>query len=307
MADLKNNSNNLLDQAVSFMRLDKSRRRWRLVAVVAVFFLLVTTLALQSTSHHVTTSPHVAQIQVEGIITDDLYQQNILKGLQEDGNVKAVVVYIDSPGGTMVGGINLYQSLRQIAAEKPVVTVMGTVAASAGYMVAAAGDHVIANPGSITGSIGVLMPLVDATELANKIGVKSDEVTSGNLKTATSPFSKRSQAERDYLKQTVLNMQEVFMALILAQRDLPETSITIVSDGRILTGAAAKQLGLVDALGGLNTAQGWLFDTHQIPKNTPFIEVSSTRPKTFLEHLIGGAQSLLFSKQSQQGIMAVLH
>lgn len=287
------------------LRLDKGRRRWRLVAVVAVFFFLVTAFALNQTAKTPHNTPHIAHIQVEGILQDSLHQQKVLEQLREHESTKAVIVYVDSPGGTMVGGLNLHQALRRVAAEKPVVTVMGTVAASAGYMVSLAGDHVIASPGSLTGSIGVMMPLVDATDLASKIGIQSEEVVSGDLKTATSPLRDRTARDNEYLKETVMEMQTVFLELITSRRDLTEETLATISDGRILTGVSAHRLGLVDALGDRNSGRAWLEQNKGISADIPLIDVSIEKPKGFWETFMHGARSLLFSKEQRHGIMAM--
>lgn len=291
-------------QVTDILRLDRNRRRWRLVAVVAVFFFLITAYALNQTTATPHKTPHIAYIQIEGLITDSLHQHKVLENLRTNQSTKAVMVYVDSPGGTMVGGLNLHQELRRIADEKPVVTVMGTVAASAGYMVSAAGDHVIASPGSVTGSIGVMMPLVDATELANKIGIRSEEIVSGDLKTATSPLRDRTEKDNAYLKDTVMEMQDVFMELIVARRELSAEAIQTISDGRILTGVSAQKLNLVDALGNRNSARAWLEQEKGIDGDIPLVDVSLKEPEGVFEKMMYGLKSLLFSKQEWQGIMA---
>lgn len=300
-------NSNMLTQVAEFMKLERSRRRWRVVAAIAVLLLFLSFIAFVSAVKVATPmqNPHVAQVTIGGMITDDLYQQQVLEELGENAHTKAVIVYVDSAGGTMVGGINLFNTLRTIAEEKPVVTVMGTVAASAGYMVAAAGDYVIANPGSITGSIGVLMPLVDATELAQKVGIKSDEVTSGVLKAATSPLSKRGPNAKAYLQKTVEEMQKVFMDMVLSRRTLNQRSITEISDGRIITGLRAKDLGLVDALGSRKNALKWLEKEHDLPQ-IPLVDVTTEKPESFFKQLLSQTWQTVFSNEWQQAIIAKL-
>ena len=291
-------------QFFGFMRLDRARRRWRLLAVVAVFFFLITAFTMTPPTSMAYKTPHIAHIQVEGLITDTLHQQKILQDIAENDAIKAAIVYVDSPGGTMVGGLNLHKGLRRLAKAKPVVTVMGTMAASAGYMVSAAGSHVIASPGTITGSIGVMMPLVDATELAAKIGVKNDEVVSGELKTATSPLHQRSTQDKAYLQQTVEEMKEVFIQLVTSRRQLSADVLNKISDGRIVTGKSAHDMNLVDALGGRETARDWLENTQGIEKNLPLVDKPIEKPKGFMERMMYSMATLLFSKQNFAGIMA---
>ena len=292
-----------------FLRLDRARRRWRLVAVVAVFLFFITAYALNQTSAATRNDPHIAHVAFSGVITDTLHQQKVLAKVAQNPATKAVVVYVDSPGGTMVGGLNLHKGLRRLGAEKPVVAVMGTVAASAGYMVSVAGDHVIASPGTITGSIGVMMPLVDATELADKIGIKNDEVASGDLKTATSPLRARSKQDKAYLEDTVLQMQDVFMELVTSRRDITPQTRQKISDGRILTGVTAHDMNLVDALGNRNSARDWLEQTQNIEEDLPFVDVSLKAPKGLVAQMMYGLKTMLalkenWAKQNWQGIMA---
>ena len=299
-------SNTATSQAAILLRLDKGRRRWRLLAVVAVVCFLFTVFAIGQTRDTGSKMPHIAQITIEGLLTDSLYSQKVLEELRTNPATKAVMVYVDSPGGTMVGGLNMHHSLRRIAADKPVVTVMGTVAASAGYMVSAAGDHIVASPGSITGSIGVMMPLVDATELARKIGIRSEEVVSGAYKTSTSPLKERSADERAYLKDTVMEMQGVFLDLIKDRRPLSDDALEKIADGRILTGVTAHSLGLVDSLGNRHTAFAWLNTEKGLSADLPLRDVSIHEPEGFFEAMIHGAQTVLFSKQFGHGIMAIM-
>lgn len=300
---------NPLDLAMRLLNLEKSKRRWRLVAVVAFILFLATLSALESTSKK-TPAKFIAQVHISGMITDSLYQQDVLERIRTNDNAKALLVYVDSPGGTMVGGTSLYHMLRDIAEEKPVVVVMGTIAASAGYMVAAAGDYVIANEGTLTGSVGVLMPLVDATNLAQKVGIRSDEIVSGDLKAVTSPLYNRTATDRQYLQETVMGMQKVFLDLITAQRTLPKETIELISDGRILTGVRAKELGLVDALGDRRTAKIWLSDTHQIDVKTPILDFDLTKKQSLLKELFEGADAyffdgFFFSRLPRHAIMAL--
>ena len=304
-----NQHSNPYEVATRMLKLEKSRSRWRWVAVVAFVLFLITVSALDGAP---TKRPakFIAQVHVEGMITDTLYQQDVLERIRKNDNAKALLVYVDSPGGTMVGGVSLHRMLRDISKEKPVVVVMGTVAASAGYMVASAGDYVIANEGTLTGSIGVLMPLIDATGLAGKVGVRSDEIVSGNLKAVTSPLYSRSASDRAYLQDTVMQMQKVFLDMVKEQRAITPETVKLISDGRIITGTKAKELNLVDALGDRRTAKQWLADTHELELDTPIINFDLAEKESLLKELLQGADSYyfggrLFPSSQQHAVMAV--
>ncbi|HEX2859928.1 MAG TPA: signal peptide peptidase SppA [Alphaproteobacteria bacterium] len=240
--------------------LDRSRRRWRLLAVLLLLvFGMATCSWMGDWKDEIETGPHIAVITIDGMITDDAYARQVIEQLADEKDVKGVLVNVDSPGGTMVGGLRLYDALRTVAVKKPVATVMGTLAASAGYMVSLAGDRIYANPATLTGSIGVLMPLVDATALADKIGIKEDAFTSGDLKEVTSPLARRDPRARAYLQELVMRMDEVFMALVKTRRpNLSAATLHTIADGRALAGVQALDMKLVDELGGEADAQKWL-------------------------------------------------
>lgn len=246
--------------ALSVIGLDRSRRRWRLLAVLLLVLASMATCNwMGDWKDEIAPGPHIAVVNIEGMITDDAYTRQVIEQLADEKDVKAVIVNVDSPGGTMVGGIRLYDALRTVAVKKPVAAVMGTLAASAGYMVSLAGDKIYANPATLTGSIGVLMPLVDATGLADKIGIKEDAFTSGDLKEVTSPLASRNAHARAYLQELVMRMDEVFMAMVKSRRpNLSAATLRTISDGRALAGVQALDMKLVDALGGEADAQKWL-------------------------------------------------
>lgn len=297
----ENQHSNPYDIAMRVLKLQKSRNRWRWVAVVAFVLFLMTVSALEAPKKN--PAKFIAQVHVSGMITDTLHQQDVLERIRTNDNAKALLVYVDSPGGTMVGGVSLHRMLREISQSKPVVVVMGTVAASAGYMVAAAGDHVIANEGTLTGSVGVLMPLIDATDLAGKVGVRSDEIVSGNLKAVTSPLYDRTATDRAYLQDTVMQMQTVFLDLVKSQRDITPETVKLISDGRIITGTKAKELNLVDALGDRRTAKQWLAETHSLDVQTPIIEFDLVKKEGLLKELLQGVDSYFFGSQFMNHFM----
>ena len=201
----------------------------------------------------------------------------MLHRLAADKNVSAVLVRIDSPGGSMPAAISLYNALRAVAQKKPVIAVMEEMAASAGYLAAIGADYIIANPATLTGSVGVFIPLVDATELAKSIGVRSRTVSSGEHKLATSPVDKVSEKSATYLQNMVDELHQLFIHYVSERRQI--TDISAVTTGRAFTGTQAKKIGLVDALGGEIAALAWLdkkeiaapIHWYKIKKDTPWI------------------------------------
>lgn len=270
------------NQTFSLIAMDRARRRWRFMAVLAILIIILFSIP-KDTSSKAHVGPYVARVSLEGFIDSNREQLNTLHQLGMDKNVKAVAVYIDSPGGTMVGGIDVYQALKRISEVKPVACVMGTAAASAGYMVTLGCSHVVANPATLTGSIGVFMPLVDATDLAEKIGVKSASIASGSLKMATSPLEKPNENTNAYLQAMVDDLHKTFMSYVEKHRPINDETRKIISDGRALTGRKAFELGLVDDLGSFMTAQKWLENQHGITDDIPVRDIPLVKEKSFFE------------------------
>ncbi|MFT7144803.1 MAG: protease-4 [Alphaproteobacteria bacterium] len=287
----------------SLIVMDRARRRWRFIAFLAIIFLFFT---VPNFSQKANLTGYIARVDITGFITSDKEQLATLEQLETNAQVKAITVYIDSPGGTMVGGFDIYNSLRRINEVKPVVCVMGTTAASAGYMVALGCPYIIASPASLTGSIGVFMPLVDATGLADKIGIQSASVASGSLKMATSPLEKQTPEAKRYLQNMVTDLQKTFMHYVTKHRQMNDEHIKIISDGRALTGRRALELGLIDALGDVTTAKKWLVKHHSISHDTPVRDVTLIQEKSFFDKALSSlsfVESFSASVQST-GIMA---
>lgn len=275
------------------LRLDRGKRRWRLLALILLGFVILGWL-VNSVTHSVPTpnapKAYVAHVMLKDMLVADPYQRARLQELASADSVKAVLVEIDSPGGTMVGGFDIYNQLSAIRAKKPVVAVMGTVAASAGYMVSLGTDHVIANPATLTGSIGVILPLVDASALAAKIGVKSNEITSGSLKAAGNPMEQMTAAQRQYFQNLVNEMNGLFKDTVMQRRQLTPAQFAEVADGRAVTGLTAKRLNLIDDLGDINTARTWLAEQKQISQELPLVEYELTEPHQWFKDLVGEAK-----------------
>lgn len=276
------------DQTATFLNvinLDRARRRWRRVALLVTAILAIIWLW---NSDHSPNEDHIAVVQITGFIDTTLTQQQSLNDIAQSKEAKALLVYIDSPGGSVTGGMGLFHGLRAVATQKPVTVVMGNMAASAGYLAALGADHIVANEATITGSIGVLMPLVDATGLAQKLGIKSEEITSGKLKTVTSPLYKRSLSDTAYLQDTVNDLNAMFLTKVKERRKPTPETMKLISDARVLSGRTAKALGLVDELGGYAQALAWL-RSKGIDKDLPEFEYSLEDESPWYEQALQGA------------------
>ena len=191
----------------------------------------------------------VGVLPVNGLIADSDTTIEHLKRFAKDDSVKAIVVRINSPGGGVGPSQEIYEEIRKLKGKKPVVSSMGAVAASGGYYIACGSQKIYANPGTITGSIGVIMQFVNVKDLIEKIGVKGVVVKSGELKDAGSPLRDMTPEERQYLQGVIDNVHAQFVQAVADGRRLDVDAVRKIADGRIFSGEQAKALGLVDALG----------------------------------------------------------
>lgn len=244
----------LLDRAL----LKSHLANWRALAILfGVLFLLA--LTVRSFDSVNTQIEHIARIEIEDIILQDRERDMILNDIAEDENIKAVILHINSPGGTMVGGETLYRALSHIAEKKPLVAVLGSVAASGGYMAAVASDYIVSHQGTITGSIGVMFQTAEVTELSKKLGIEFITFKSGELKGSPSPLEKISEKAKKVVDASVKDSYEVFVQMVAEGREaLSIGDVRKLSDGRIYTGRQAFTHKLVDALGGEEDAITWL-------------------------------------------------
>lgn len=252
---------------------------------------------------------HVARVEVDGIIVEDDERDQALADLADDSATKAVLVRIDSPGGTVVGGETLYRRLRQIAEHKPVVAVMGELATSAAYMTAIGSDWIVAREGTLTGSIGVIVQSADVTGLLEKIGIKPEMVKSSPLKAQPNPLEPFTPEARAATQRVVLDVYDMFVNLVQERRKLTPEQLAAVTDGGIFTGRQAQANGLVDALGGEDEARGWLETNRGVAASLPVRDVDLRGPEQQLVDLVGfSARKMLFSERlSLDGLISVWH
>lgn len=221
---------------------------------------------------------HIARIKITGVITNDEPMLKLLKKVKDEDKIKAVILNISSPGGSTVGGEAMYEAVRELAEKKPVVTNVGTLAASAGYMIASATDHIVARRSSIVGSIGVLFQYADASELLNKIGVKVNSVKSSPLKAEPNPFSPTSEEAVAMIDRVIKDSYKWFVDIVVERRDMDRFKVLALADGSIYTGGQSLENGLIDAIGGEDKALEWLRDEKDISKDFKVIEYKPKRP-----------------------------
>ncbi len=199
-------------------------------------------------------SPAIGILYIKGPIIDATEALKTIDNYEKDDAVKAVIVRIDSPGGKIGPSQEIYSRLLKLNNEKPVVTSMSSIAASGGYYIALASRCIYALPGTITGSIGVLIQFVDISRGLKKLGINAETITGGKLKDAGSPFRPLTKSEKSYFKGIINDLHEQFMEVVSKGRKLPMKQVRKLADGRVFTGRQAKKLGLIDRIGGLNDA-----------------------------------------------------
>jgi len=201
---------------------------------------------------------HIAKVKIEGTITEDEELIARLETIRTSPQVKGVILSIDSPGGTTVGGESIFEEVRKVAADKPVVAEVGTLAASAGYMIATAADHIVARKTSIVGSIGVLIEYPDVSGLMDKLGIKLEAVKSSPLKASPSPFTPTNDDERAMVRKLILDSYDWFVGIVADRRKMTHEQALALADGSIFTGRQGLANHLVDAVGGEQEAIDWL-------------------------------------------------
>jgi protease-4 len=254
----------------------KMRRRlslWRVLGVLgAIVGVVGLGYAFGGRQALPISSDHVAKIRIEGVITGDDRTLRLIKEVREAHSVKAVIVEVDSPGGTVSGSEAVFLALRQLAVEKPTAAVVTGLAASGGYIAAAAADRIIAQQTSLVGSIGVLFQLPNVTRLLDNVGVRIESIKSSPLKAAPSGYEPTSPEARAALEVVVRDHYDWFRDLVRDRRRLNDAEVTAVSDGRVHTGRQGLERKLVDTLGGETQAVEWLETERKVARSLPIRE-----------------------------------
>jgi protease-4 len=225
------------------------------VLLVALsFYTLVSSMKVEAEEEIDSGKDKVALIELKGVIisSEEIVKQ--IKKYAKSTSVKAIVFYVDSPGGGVSASEEIFQELKKAREKKPVIVSMGSVAASGGYYVSLAGSKIVANPGTITGSIGVIAQFPNFKKLLDKIGVDFEIVKSGKFKDSGNPYRGLTPEERKYFQSVIDDVYEQFVNHVVNERKMKKEDVLKIADGRIFTGKQALELGLVDTLGTLETA-----------------------------------------------------
>ena len=277
-------------------RLKRRITLWRTMTVIAVAALAA--LVVGEDLARPFARDHVASLDIVGSIVGDEATVQALDTVADNDKAQALIVFIDSPGGTTYGGETLYEAIGRVRQKKPVVAVIGGLGTSAGYLIALAADRIVIRQTSVTGSIGVLIETAEVSRLLDKLGVTTDAVKSGPLKDTPSPLQPMTREGRAVVQGLVDDSYNWFVDLVAERRQLPREAARTLADGRVYTGRQAIAARLVDELGATREARRWLEEHHGIPATLPAKSISlPSAPESALDWLTGLAKKMVFSER----------
>jgi protease IV len=245
------------DLIVDRRRMRRKLTFWRVVAI-AVIVLAIGAAAAAVSRRSIVTGPYIARVTITGLIRDDQERVRQLDRLAASSSVQAVILHIDSPGGTTAGSEQLYDALGRVRAKKPIAVVVDSMAASGAYITAISGDYIVAKQTSLVGSIGVLFEYPNFTDLLDKIGVKMESIKSTPLKAAPNGFEPTSPEARAAIQAIIMDSYAWFKGLVQDRRHMTDAELAAVDDGRVFTGHLGLNLKLIDEIGDEGSAIAWL-------------------------------------------------
>jgi protease IV len=261
------------DAIVDRRRLRRKLTFWRVTAVMVVLLAIAGAVFAVGPNRFSTPADYVARINIQGLIRNNQDRVEALDRLSRS-HARAVIVHIDSPGGTTAGSQQLYDSLRDLQAKKPMVVVVDGLAASGAYIAALSCDHIIAEDTSLVGSIGVLFQFPNFSDVLKTIGVKVESIKSSPLKAAPNGFEPTSPEARAAIEAIVLDSYAWFKNLVQTRRQMSDAQLAAVADGRVFTGRQAVPLKLIDSIGNEKDALAWLEKEKKVPAKTPVRDIS---------------------------------
>jgi len=257
------------DQIVDRRRMRRKLAFWRALTIAVAIVAIVVVAGIRMPDGIAGgTAGAIARVRITGLIRGNPERVEALERLGKS-SARAVIVHIDSPGGTTAGAEQLHDALTQLKAKKPLVVVVDGLAASGGYLAALSSDHIVAQSASLVGSIGVLVQYPNVYDFLKNWGVKVEEIKSSPLKAAPSGFEPTNPEARAALAAVVMDSYDWFKKLVRDARKLDDATLARVTDGRVFTGRQALELKLVDELGNERTAVAWLAREKNIDPNSP--------------------------------------
>ncbi|HSI42515.1 MAG TPA: signal peptide peptidase SppA [Xanthobacteraceae bacterium] len=281
-----------IDRIVERRRLRRRLSAWRLVAVLA----LIAGAALlvfwwQDDGAVSRSSPHVARLNIGGLIRNDRERLELIEEISTSG-ARAVIVAIDSPGGTVVGSEALYGALRRLNAKKPVVAVVNGIAASGAYIAALGTEHIVAPRNALVGSIGVIFQYPNVSQLLKTLGIDVEEIKSSPLKAAPNGYEPTSPAARAAVESLVADSYDWFKGLVADRRAITGEALASAADGRVFTAHQALPMRLIDEIGDERTARAWLAKEKSVPESLPVRDWRTQRARNEFGWLHAAAEGV---------------
>lgn len=300
------------DMLLERIHLKTQARRWRLVAlVVAILAAIVVFQEFGKSNGIALMRDHIARVTLDEVIFDEQERIDLLHEIAEDNTVKAVILRVDTPGGTTVGSEEVFLKLREISKTKPVGATLRSIATSGGYMAAVGADYIVAREGTLTGSIGVIMQSAEMTELAEKIGIEPVVVRSGDLKASPTPLEKMRPEVRTMLEDIINDFYQYFIGVVKERRSLNDEQLAFIADGRVVSARQALNLNLIDKIGGENEVLIWLKDKHKVDSKLEIRDYEVAKDenplKEFLESSVEGTIFENLGTASLDGLVSIWH
>lgn len=281
--------------------------RWKMFSVFLITVLAALFVARGYSDSHLFKKEYIGSVLIDELIYEDNRRDENLEKLAETEEIKALIVKVNTGGGTATGSEKIYHILRKIALKKPIVVVMGSMAASGGYMITLAADHIIAHNTTATGSIGVVMQSAEITEMAEKLGIRFESFKSGELKFAPSPTEKTTPAVREAVMEAVEDNYKFFIGLVSERRGMPLEEVRQIADGRVYTGRQALKLKLIDAIGTDSDALKWLQEVKGLDSTLKVKNINIKHEYSITDVLLeeAGVRMMQFINNKLQGLKAI--
>ncbi|MEN3951315.1 signal peptide peptidase SppA [Iodidimonas sp. SYSU 1G8] len=294
-----------VDELLARRKLKRRLAFWRVAALVLVVGLALAVFGGKGKG----VLPHIARVNIDGVIMDEKEREELLGEIAKNDSVKAVIVRINSPGGTVVGSEVIYKGLRKIAEEKPVVAVIDAMGASGGYIAALGADRIYARDNALTGSIGVIFQVPEFSKLMDNIGVSVNEVKTSPLKGGPSPFEPMSDEMRKSIEFMLDDAFDWFKALVQERRNYTPEQLAAVADGRVYSGRQAIGNGLIDELGGEDEAIKWLETEKKVTKKLPVVDADKQEEFPFMAKAMAMVfgDTRLVDRLSLDGVLTLWH
>ena len=254
---------------------------WRIFSFILVISLLY--IFFNNPKTNISSQPHIANYTISGLLVDADQILEDLEYLEFEDNVKAIIITVDSPGGTTVSAEEIFLKIRSISSNKPIVVVMKNIATSGAYLFSVGADRIFARENTITGSVGVLLQWARIDQGLEKLGIEMKEVKSGKLKAEPDLFGESDEEAMALTQKIVDETYRWFLNLVKERRNVEEYAISQMSDGRIFTGRQALELNLIDEIGGNREAKFWLIENREINTDLEILIYDQNKSTNFIE------------------------